>query len=64
MKETRSTRFLEQYPRDSRSEDAAYLRVLALRRSGDDSAMKAAAYEYLSRYQAGFRRSEVESLTR
>jgi hypothetical protein len=56
--------FLAKHPRDSRAEDAAYLRVIALERCGDRGAMKAAALEYLERYPAGFRRAEVEKLSR
>jgi hypothetical protein len=57
-------RFLAQHPRDPRAEDAAYLRVIALRRSGDAHAVKSAAQDYLRRYPAGFRRAEVETLSR
>ena len=57
-------RFLAEYPRDPRAEDAAYLRFLSLRRAGETSAARAAALEYLKRFPAGFRRSEVESLSR
>ena len=56
--------FLEKHPRDPRSEDAAYLRVVALQRSGDSAGMKQAALEYLRRYPAGFRQAEVEPLSR
>ena len=56
--------FLGRHPRDPRAEDAAYLRVIALQRSGDDGGMKAAGAEYLRRYPAGFRRAEMESLVR
>jgi TolA-binding protein len=56
-------RFLERYPGDPRAEDAAYLRVLALRQTGDDGATQSAARAYLRRYPEGFRRSEVEKLT-
>jgi TolA-binding protein len=55
--------FISAYPRDSRGEDAAYLRVLALQRAGNSSAMKQAAADYLSRYPRGFRRAEVEQLS-
>jgi hypothetical protein len=55
--------FLSDHPRDSRSEDAAYLRVLALQRAGDSAAMKRAAGDYLTRYPRGFRRAEVEQLS-
>jgi len=60
----RFQRFGEQYPSDPRAEDAAYLRVLALERSGDVAGRQAAARAYLRRYPAGFRRAEVERLTR
>ena len=56
--------FLAKHPRDPRAEDAAYLRVIALRRSGDDGAVKQAGAEYLRRYPAGFRHAEVETLLR
>lgn len=56
--------FLAQHPRDSRTEDAAYLRVLALQRAGNTSAMNQAATEYLKRYPHGFRHAEVEPLSR
>ena len=56
--------FLARFPRDSRAEDAAYLRVLALQRSGNTAATQQAAHEYLARYPQGFRRAEVDALTR
>ncbi len=56
--------FLEKHPRDRRAEDALYLRVIALQRSGDRAGTKQAALEYLHRYPAGFRQSEVEPLAR
>jgi TolA-binding protein len=56
--------FLSQHPRDSRAEDAAYLRVLALQRAGNLGATKRAAAEYLKRYPRGFRHAEVEPLSR
>ena len=58
------TAFLNQHPRDSRAEDAAYLRVLALQRAGNLNGMKQAAAEYLKRYPHGFRQAEVEPLSR
>jgi hypothetical protein len=58
------TQFLGQHPRDSRAEDAAYLRVLALQRAGDSRSMKGAAADYLARYPHGFRFAEVEPLAR
>jgi TolA-binding protein len=56
--------FLAKHPRDPRAEDAAYLQVIALQRSGDQGSTKAAALEYLHRYPEGFRRAEVEPLSR
>jgi hypothetical protein len=56
--------FLEKHPRDPRAEDAAYLRVIALQRSGDRGGLKQAALDYLRRYPAGFRQAEVEPLSR
>ncbi|WP_394828094.1 FecR domain-containing protein [Pendulispora albinea] len=61
---SRFAAFLEKHPRDPRAEDAAYLRIFALQRTGDASAMKDAARAYLHRYPAGFRRAEVEELLR
>jgi hypothetical protein len=57
-------RFLVRYPRDPRAEDAAYLRVIALQRCAADDDMRRAASEYLRLYPAGFRRAEVEKLSR
>jgi hypothetical protein len=56
--------FLQKHPDDSRAEDASYMRVIALHRSGDAAATRTAAAEYLSRYPAGFRRAEVLPLAR
>jgi hypothetical protein len=57
-------RFVAAHPGDARAEDAAYLRVVALQRSGDDAEMKGAALDYLRRYPGGFRKMEVEALAR
>ena len=57
-------RFLAKHPRDPRAEDAAYLHVIALQRCGADDDMKRAAERYLQLYPAGFRRGEVEKLSR
>jgi hypothetical protein len=59
----RFSRFIE-HPRDARAEDAAYMRVRALREAGDEAGMKAAARSYLEQYPGGFRRTEVEELLR
>jgi TolA-binding protein len=56
--------FVGRHPRDPRAQDASYLLVLALRRSGDTTASREAAHAYLRRYPTGFRRSEVEALAR
>lgn len=56
--------FLTRHPRDPQAEDAAYLRVIALQRCGDNDGMKSAAEEYLHRYPTGFRRADVETLSR
>jgi hypothetical protein len=56
--------FLAARPGDARAEDAAYLRVIALQRAGKTSTMKEAAAHYLRRYPRGFRRAEVETLSR
>ncbi|HLK39027.1 MAG TPA: FecR domain-containing protein [Polyangiaceae bacterium] len=56
--------FLRIHASDARAEDAAYLRVIALQRCGDRDGMRAAGIEYLHRYPAGFRRAEVETLSK
>jgi outer membrane protein assembly factor BamD (BamD/ComL family) len=56
--------FLAAHPRDARGEDAAYLRVIALQRCGDAAGTKDAAREYLRRYPTGFRRAEMEAMSR
>jgi hypothetical protein len=56
--------FAVRHPSDSHAEDAAYLRVIALRRCGADDEMKRAAIEYLRVHPHGFRRAEVERLSR
>ena len=56
--------FLLKHSRDPRAEDAAYSRVIALERCGDPGRMKQAAEEYLLRYPTGFRRAEVERVSR
>ena len=56
--------FVAKHPRHRRAEDAAYLRVIALQRSGAGEDTASAAREYLRRYPTGFRRSEMERLSR
>jgi hypothetical protein len=46
-------------PNDDRAEDAGFLRVMALRRSGQNGSVQTAAHEYLARYSHGTRRWEV-----
>ena len=60
----RFSSFLDAHPRDARCEDAAYLRVIALQRTGDAGSMKEAANRYLRQYPNGFRRAEVAALAR
>jgi hypothetical protein len=57
-------RFVGQHPDDARAEDAAYLQVIALQRCGDEGRLKQAVEQYLRRYPQGFRRTEVERLSR
>jgi hypothetical protein len=56
--------FLAAHPGDARAEDAAYLRIIALQRTSNTGTMKEAAAQYLRRYPQGFRRAEVETLSR
>jgi hypothetical protein len=56
--------FLAKHSHDPRAEDAAYLHVIALQRSGDSGSVRGAAQEYLRRYPDGFRRAEMEALAR
>jgi len=60
----RFSSFLNAHPRDARCEDAAYLRVIALQRTGDAGSMREAASRYLRQYPNGFRRAEVAALAR
>lgn len=54
--------FLARRGDDPRAEDASYLLVLALQRTGDAAATQTAARAYLKRYPGGFRRAQVEAL--
>jgi TolA-binding protein len=54
--------FVAAHPRDSRAEDALYLRVIALQRTGNAAATERAASDYLRHYPSGFRKAEIESL--
>jgi len=57
-------RFLLRHPRDPRAEDATYLRVIALERGGAIQETRRAARAYLQLYPTGFRRTEIEQLSR
>lgn len=56
--------FVSRHESDPHTEDARYLLVLALQRTGDLAAARDAASIYLERYPHGFRRAEVEELAR
>ncbi len=56
--------FVLRHPGDARAEDAAYLSVVALARSGQRSAARRAASVYLTRYPNGLRARDVERLVR
>jgi len=56
--------YVTTHPGDPRAEDAAYLRVLAVQHLANAGAIRQAARDYLSRYPRGFRRAEVEALSR
>jgi hypothetical protein len=58
------TSFLVEHPGDPMAEDATYLRVIALQRAGAAGDVKRAAEEYLRRFPTGFRRAEIEKLSR
>jgi TolA-binding protein len=54
--------YLARHPATERAEDATYLLVLALHRSGDAAGADAAARDYLRLYPHGLRRKEIERL--
>jgi hypothetical protein len=56
--------FLRDFPRDSRCEDAAFLRAMAHSRMGDRTRAAALAQSYLNAYPHGLRRREAETLMR
>jgi TolA-binding protein len=53
-------RFEADFPYSGRAEDAAYLHALSLVRAGRSEEAFAAAKDYLARFPAGFRRTEME----
>ena len=54
--------FSAAHPSDSRAEDAAFLAVLALKRSGRSVEAAALARRYLERYPQGYRLAEAEAI--
>jgi outer membrane protein assembly factor BamD (BamD/ComL family) len=58
----RLSAFRKGHPHDARSEDAAFLVIVALERAGRHSAASAAAREYLASYPAGYRHHEAEAI--
>lgn len=58
----RLERFAQEHPEDVRAEDAAFLAILAMKRSGRHNEAADAARRYLARFPKGFRRSEAESI--
>ena len=58
------SKFVHQFPHDSRAEDAAYLRCVVHRRLGDEAGAAALAHAYLASYPSGLRRREAESILR
>jgi TolA-binding protein len=54
--------FRKSHPDDLRSEDAAFLMIVALQRAGRRRDAVAAAREYLSLYPSGYRRTEAQSI--
>ncbi|MFO0611106.1 MAG: FecR domain-containing protein [Polyangiaceae bacterium] len=54
--------FMQDFPRDSRAEDAMYLRAEARLRAGDASGAAAIARAYLGAFPKGFRRPEAERI--
>ena len=54
--------FRRSHPGDSRSEDAAFLVIVALQRAGRHQAAAAAARDYLASYPSGYRRGEAQRI--
>jgi hypothetical protein len=54
--------FRQSHPTDVRSEDAAFLSVLALERAGRHAAAVGAARDYLASYPRGYRRAEAQAI--
>jgi ferric-dicitrate binding protein FerR (iron transport regulator) len=56
--------FEREQPRDSRVEDALFLRALARSRRGDHEGARVIALEYLARFPNGLRKADAERLAR
>lgn len=56
--------FEREHPRDSRIEDALFLRAVARARRGDDAGARAIARDYLARFPGGLRKADAERLAR
>jgi TolA-binding protein len=54
--------FAREFPNDSRTEDALFLKAYARARRGDREGASRAASEYLKRYPQGFRSPEAKRL--
>jgi outer membrane protein assembly factor BamD (BamD/ComL family) len=54
--------FRRSHPGDARSEDAAFLMIVALHRAGRRAEAVIAARDYLQSYPSGYRRAEVERI--
>jgi len=54
--------FRRSHPDDLRSEDAAFLMIVALQRAGRHHDAVAAARDYLSQSPSGYRRKEAQSI--
>lgn len=56
------TAFAARHPRDSRAEDASFLRAVARQRRGDTEGAKALARQYLDRYPGALRQEEAKAM--
>ncbi len=54
--------FSKKHPDDARSEDADFLRIVALQRAGRHAAAANAARNYLAKYPNGSRRTEAAAI--
>ena len=58
----RLAEFSKAHPEDGRAEDAAFLGILSLQRTGKTADAAAAAQRYLQTYPAGYRRAEAAKI--